>query len=792
MAIDVRNDAPIEEYTNNFKICSAHYPDGKDPMTDFSVPSADDPNIFDPSVDPNRPVRIDFEEVIEARKRILGGIIRTDCRKSVISKMCNMNLYLKMELQQETGSFKERGARNILLQLDEEKRKNGVITASDGNFAQALAYHGWGLATPVTAVMPKNASAMKIKNCRNHGATVLLKGDDLDEARLYALKLAKLNHMFYISAYDHPDVIAGEGTIGLEIIQQVPNVDAILIPVGGGSLLAGVATAVKAIRPEVQIFGVESECCPAFVESVKARRPVYTKPMPSIAEGLSIPVVGYNTLYTSLGLVDKMVQVGEEFIHKAMVHLLEKEKIVAEGAGATSLAAALAGIPPELERKTVVAILSGGNIDAVALTHVIERGLASQGRLCTFTVVLSDRPGGLAGFCKLLQFLGTSVIDITCQRAFLVSSVYSCGVKFVVETRNREHEEHLKSILKHEYPSLKWGSGEGRLIILIRWKKDPYTNSKIKSTRLHSEGKTMESHALAFFSNSYEIDCNRPNLDLSSGIPNLPLPGVQGNRTMNRNKIAPSNFSSPSLDCGYPPLNQFLLTASFWDELEQKLRQQQQHQQSQCPPAMSKPSGSYQANLTGFRSPVQHSSPTDENHSFVTNSSSSSCEVYATFQCLDESSSPKPSKIPKSIATHESSAERFVCPVCKIEVSTEYVQSHLQFEMEQLRKQQKSFSVSSRLLEPPNNLSQSSPQRNFHRSQMYQPYRLLEGIDPAESETRYETFRSLKQRRQERQKLLQSYQNSRIQHKESSFKELGSHGAVNTPETVLSISSTRT
>ncbi|CAL8076039.1 unnamed protein product [Calicophoron daubneyi] len=427
-------------------------------ITDVPIPPPDDPDIFDPACDPDHPVRVGYQEVLDAQKRIEGGIIRTQCKKSSLSKAFGMNVYLKLDFQQVTGSFKERGARNLLLQLSEEQRRTGIIASSAGNHALAIAYHGGKLGIPVTVVMPKTAPLVKVENCKNLGAEVLLVGEDMGEAKPYALKLAKINNLLYVNGFDHPQIIAGQGTVGIEILEQVPNVDAIVVSVGGGGLIAGVAAVVKALKPTVQVIGAETNRCAAFAASFAAKKLVYTKCEPTIADGLSVPIVGCNSLCTSLGLVDKMVSVDEAYVHRAIVQLLEVEKFVVEGAGATGLAAIMAGLLPELKGKTVVPILSGGNIDTTVLSHVIERGLAFEGRLCTFTVVVSDRPGAIAKLCDLLGKLGVSIKDIFHERAFLVSSVYSCQIRCVAETKGHDHAKLLKQTLEREYSDVSWGS----------------------------------------------------------------------------------------------------------------------------------------------------------------------------------------------------------------------------------------------------------------------------------------------------------------------------------------------
>ncbi|KAF7262309.1 hypothetical protein EG68_00377 [Paragonimus skrjabini miyazakii] len=476
-----------------------------DLITDIPIPDLKDPDLFDPSCDPENPVSITYLDVSAAHYRIRDGIVHTPCKKSQLSKAFNMNLYLKLDFQQVTGSFKERGARNFLLQLTKEQRRNGVIASSAGNHAQALAYHGKDLGIPVTVIMPTNAPLMKVENCVGHGANVLLKGADMSEAsvriftKAYALKVGKINNIpyvngFYIQSefvllencwrcgtlvkrllldlklflsishlsallgrYDHPHILAGQGTVALEIMEQVPDVDAILVPVGGGGLIAGVAVAVKGINPHVKVIGVESDRCAAFGNSMASGKLTHTPCQPTIADGLAVPLVGGNSLHTCLGLVDKMISVDEAYIHRAIVRLLEAEKCVVEGAGATALAAIMAGLLPELEGKTVVPILSGGNIDTTVLGRVIERGLAFEGRMCRFSVIVSDRPGGIAELCCMLRDLGVSIKDIFHERAWLKSSIFSVQVKCVCETRDAAHADQLESTLQKKYDHFLWG-----------------------------------------------------------------------------------------------------------------------------------------------------------------------------------------------------------------------------------------------------------------------------------------------------------------------------------------------
>lgn len=424
---------------------------------DLPIPDPSDPDLLDPDCDPSNPVRITYQDVAAAHYRIHRAIECTPCKKSRLSKAISVELHLKMDFFQVTGSFKERGARNYLSLMPEADKIRGVIASSAGNHAQALGYHGRELGIPVTVVMPTRAPIMKVENCTALGANVILKGVDMSEAKPYALKVSKINNIPYCNGYDHPSIIAGQGTVALEILEQVPHVDAIIVPVGGGGLLAGVAAAVKHLRPKVKVYGVEPDRCASFAASMKYGRPFCSPSEQTIADGLAVSVVGVNALHTCSGLVDKMIQVDEASIHRAIIRLLEVEKCVVEGAGATSVAVFMADLVPELQGKSVVAILTGGNIDTTILGRVIERGLAFEGRMCRFTVVVSDRPGSIAELCGLLGRLGVSIKDIFHERAWIHSSVYSVQVKCVCETRDSNHAAELQRVLKQHHDHVVWG-----------------------------------------------------------------------------------------------------------------------------------------------------------------------------------------------------------------------------------------------------------------------------------------------------------------------------------------------
>ena len=311
----------------------------------------DEEEIKDFWCDPENPRSLRFEEVSAAAYMVRDGIVMTPCDPSHMNAELGLDMYFKKDYMQFTGSFKERGARYTLKRLPAEQAKRGVIAASAGNHAQALAYHGGALGIPVTVVMPRVAPIMKVENCKKYGASVIIHGENIGESRTQALKIGAKRGLMYVNGYDHPNILAGQGTMGLEILTQVPDVDAIVIPVGGGGLIAGVAVAVKTLKPDVTIIGVEPEACPSFLTAMKAGKAVLTPTLASLADGLTVPTVGVNALATGAPLIDKIVTVSEAWISIAILRLIELEKAVVEGAGATGLAAVMAGLLPGLRGK---------------------------------------------------------------------------------------------------------------------------------------------------------------------------------------------------------------------------------------------------------------------------------------------------------------------------------------------------------------------------------------------------------------------------------------------------------
>jgi threonine dehydratase len=391
---------------------------------------------------------ISLSEIVAARLRLDGAISRTPCVESIaLSELTGARIFCKQEHLQRTGSFKERGARNALAQLSPEQARLGVIAASAGNHALGLSWHGRALGIPVTVVMPRFAPLVKVARCRQFGANVILHGDTFDEARGEAGKLAEQRGLTYIHPFDDPQVIAGQGTLAFEILEQVPEADAVIVPVGGGGLIAGMATVFQALKPSLQVIGVEPANAASFTAGLAADAPVRVSTRFTLADGLAVAEAGRHTLAIARPLVHRMVQVGEEALALAILRLAELEKCIIEGAGAAGLAALLGGNLPELKGKRVVLILSGGNIDPLAHSRVIERGLAADGRLWRFDALLSDRPGSLAHIAGVLAAAGANVTEIVHNRTFAGPDLSRVHVLCTVETRDRAHITEIQQKL---------------------------------------------------------------------------------------------------------------------------------------------------------------------------------------------------------------------------------------------------------------------------------------------------------------------------------------------------------
>lgn len=383
-----------------------------------------------------------LQDIEAARERIRDQIEYTPCAHSAtLSAMTGAEIFLKFENLQFTASFKERGSLNCLLQLTSERKRKGVIAMSAGNHAQALAYHGKRLGIPTCIVMPRFTPNAKVEQTRIHDAEIILHGRVFDETLAFTRTLAEERALTLIHPFDDLRVIAGQGTVGLEIIEQIPDLEIVVVPIGGGGLIGGVSTAVKSLRPEVSVIGVQVQRFASVYDKFHER----TTPPGSeatVAEGIAVKSPGANTLPLIKEHVDDVLLVSEEQVEQAIFTLLEIEKTVAEGAGAASLAAVVVN-PERFAGRRVVLIISGGNIDMMTLSSVVQRGLVRSRRLVRLKVEIPDVPGALGELTRVLGDLDSNIVDIVHQRAFDASSVKATQVELVLQMRGEEQVDRV-------------------------------------------------------------------------------------------------------------------------------------------------------------------------------------------------------------------------------------------------------------------------------------------------------------------------------------------------------------
>jgi threonine dehydratase len=393
------------------------------------------------TVEAARP-EVTLGDVEAAAARLAGRIVSTPCLHSqTLSALTGCEVWLKFENLQFTASFKERGALNCLAQLDDTERARGVLAVSAGNHAQGVALHAQRLGIPATIVMPRFTPSVKVEATRAFGPRIVLEGDTLEDARVHGIALAQAEGLTFVHPYDDPRVIAGQGTIALEMLAAAPELDAMVIAVGGGGLAAGIAVAARALRPQLEIVGVQTERFPAMYDAFHGT--VHPQGSGTIAEGIAVGRPGTITARLLRELVADVVLVGEGEIEHAIVALLEIEKTVVEGAGAAGLAALLAH-RARFAGKRVGLVLCGGNIDPLLLAAIVRREMVRSGRLARLRIDLMDRPGALAGVTAVLARVGANVEEIEHQRIFGALSAERAAVEVVVQTRG---EPHVRDVL---------------------------------------------------------------------------------------------------------------------------------------------------------------------------------------------------------------------------------------------------------------------------------------------------------------------------------------------------------
>ncbi len=385
-------------------------------------------------------------DIEAAADRLAGHILDTPCVESrTLSQLTGCQVFLKFENLQYTASFKERGACNKLAQLSDDERARGVIAMSAGNHAQGVAYHAQRLGLHAVIVMPRFTPGVKVERTRGFGAEVVLHGDTLDAARAHARELAQQRGLVFVHPYDDAAIVAGQGTVALEMLREQPDLDMLVVAIGGGGLIAGMATAAKALRPGIGIVGVQTERFPAMYNAVKgAQLPLGHS---TIAEGIAVGTPGEITQAIIRSRVDDLVLVDEGDIEQAIVMLLEIEKTLVEGAGAAGLAALLRH-PAHFAGKRVGLVLSGGNIDPLLLASIIERGMVRAGRLARIQVNARDVPGNLARITATVAEAGANIDEVHHQRAFTLLAAQNVAIELVLQTRGREHVAQVIELLR--------------------------------------------------------------------------------------------------------------------------------------------------------------------------------------------------------------------------------------------------------------------------------------------------------------------------------------------------------
>jgi len=392
------------------------------------------------------PAPVTLDDIRAAAAAILGAVERTPTHYSrTLSQIAGCNIHLKFENLQFTASFKERGALNKLLSLTAEQKKRGVVAMSAGNHAQGVAYHAGRLGIPATIVMPEGTPFTKVKHTKDFGARVVLDGPTLSQSFARALAIAKEEGLTLVHPFDDPKIIAGQGTIALELLADVPGVDVLVVPIGGGGLISGIATAAKALKPDIDIYGVQAALYPSMYGAKKSETVVCAGQ--TIAEGIAVKEPGGLTRRIVDALVKDILLVREEEIERAIAALLEIEKTVVEGAGAAAYAA-VAAHPEIFQGKTVGLVLSGGNIDMRLLSNVILRELSREGRILSLVVEIEDRPGLLAKIATTVGTAGGNILEVSHNRMMTDVPAKSADLGMVIEARDAAHAAEIRKSLE--------------------------------------------------------------------------------------------------------------------------------------------------------------------------------------------------------------------------------------------------------------------------------------------------------------------------------------------------------
>jgi len=394
---------------------------------------------------------LEIEKIYKAKERIKDIISDTPFSYAPhLSDISGSKIYLKKENLQVTGAFKIRGAYNKIASLSDDERKCGVVAASAGNHAQGVALSAKKFNIKAVIVMPESTPLTKINGVKHYGAEVVLHGSNYDEAYAYAVELAKENLFTFIHPFEDEEVIAGQGTVALDILDVCRDLDAVVIPVGGGGLISGMAFAIKSINPTIEVIGVSAKGAPALKNSFEQKKPICTKSVRTIADGIAVRDTSEITLNYMLENVDKFVSVDDSEIANAILFLLENQKLVVEGAGSVGVAALLHHKLEHLKGKKVAIVLSGGNVDVTLLSVIIEKGLLKSGRKMKVTVTLVDKPGSLMRFTQILEELSANIVHIAYDRTSISLDYGDANVTVHMETKGTEHQQLIEDKLRNE------------------------------------------------------------------------------------------------------------------------------------------------------------------------------------------------------------------------------------------------------------------------------------------------------------------------------------------------------
>ena len=394
---------------------------------------------------------LDIKKIYEAKERIKDVVVDTPFSYApYLSEVTSCKVYLKKENLQVTGAFKIRGVYNKIASLSESQRACGVIAASAGNHAQGVALSASKFGIKAVIIMPESTPLTKVNGVKYFGAEVILAGSNYDEAYAYATEYGEKNSLTFVHPFEDEEVIAGQGTVALDILDKCDELDAVLVPVGGGGLIAGMASAFKSINPKIEVIGVSALGAPAFKNSFESKTAIDSTSVRTIADGIAVRDTSEITLEYALECVDRIISVDDEEIASAILFLLEKQKLVVEGAGSVGVAALIHGKLPHLKGKRVAVVLSGGNMDVTLLSVIIEKGLLKSGRKMKVTVTLIDKPGSLMRFTEILQELNANIVHIAYDRTSISLDYGDANVTVHMETKGDAHQKEIRTALEAE------------------------------------------------------------------------------------------------------------------------------------------------------------------------------------------------------------------------------------------------------------------------------------------------------------------------------------------------------